>query len=114
MSVSSSCLLCVYLYFLFCCFLCFFFFCFFFFFFFQAEDGIRDPLVTGVQTCAPVKLPTSHGPRRCCRPSEDVNETRVVFHCCLPSGQNRKINGSHLCYACNVDVQWQAIVKVHG
>src|SRR5438105_6928803 len=25
---------------------------FIFFFFFQAEDGIRDPLVTGVQTCA--------------------------------------------------------------
>src|SRR6266536_496973 len=24
----------------------------FYFFFFQAEDGIRDPLVTGVQTCA--------------------------------------------------------------
>src|SRR5436190_19929235 len=34
----------------------FFFFCalrcFFFFFFFQAEDGIRDHCVTGVQTCA--------------------------------------------------------------
>ena len=29
----------------------FFFFCFFFFFF-QAEDGIRDVAVTGVQTCA--------------------------------------------------------------
>src|SRR5438105_12845903 len=30
-----------------------FFVCFYFlFFFFQAEDGIRDPLVTGVQTCA--------------------------------------------------------------
>ena len=28
-----------------------------FFFFFQAEDGIRDDLVTGVQTCA---LPISH------------------------------------------------------
>src|SRR6266536_6564200 len=28
------------------------------FFFFQAEDGIRDPLVTGVQTCA---LPISSG-----------------------------------------------------
>src|SRR5687767_15181967 len=28
------------------------FLCFFFFFFFQAEDGIRDKLVTGVQTCA--------------------------------------------------------------
>src|SRR2546425_10208300 len=26
--------------------------CFCFFFFFQAEDGIRDKLVTGVQTCA--------------------------------------------------------------
>src|SRR5258708_27743428 len=24
------------------------------FFFFQAEDGIRDDLVTGVQTCAPI------------------------------------------------------------
>src|SRR5687767_806108 len=36
-------------------FLCVFFilnFFFFFFFFFQAEDGIRDKLVTGVQTCA--------------------------------------------------------------
>src|SRR5438067_4046703 len=39
--------------------LCFFFFFFlsfvyflFFFFFFQAEDGIRDRNVTGVQTCA--------------------------------------------------------------
>src|SRR5207247_1739359 len=30
------------------------------FFFFQAEDGIRDPLVTGVQTCA---LPISSGNR---------------------------------------------------
>src|SRR6266849_9141274 len=30
-----------------------------FFFFFQAEDGIRDPLVTGVQTCA---LPIWGGP----------------------------------------------------
>src|SRR2546425_12739258 len=27
-------------------------YCFVFFFFFQAEDGIRDKLVTGVQTCA--------------------------------------------------------------
>src|SRR5205085_1643940 len=35
--------------------LCFFFYVlcfFFFFFFFQAEDGIRDLTVTGVQTCA--------------------------------------------------------------
>src|SRR6266487_6555401 len=32
--------------------------CYMFFFFFQAEDGIRDGRVTGVQTCA---LPISHG-----------------------------------------------------
>ena len=32
-------------------FFCFFLF-FFLFFFFQAEDGIRDHCVTGVQTCA--------------------------------------------------------------
>src|SRR5947207_6194598 len=30
----------------------YFLFYFFFFFFFQAEDGIRDHCVTGVQTCA--------------------------------------------------------------
>src|SRR5205823_11932705 len=31
-------------------------------FFFQAEDGIRDKLVTGVQTCAlPISLATSSG-----------------------------------------------------
>src|SRR5207247_7496961 len=32
------------------------------FFFFQAEDGIRDPLVTGVQTCAlPISSRSSTG-----------------------------------------------------
>src|SRR5215203_1068146 len=34
------------------CFIILLLFCFFFFFFFQAEDGIRDIGVTGVQTCA--------------------------------------------------------------
>src|SRR5688500_20329190 len=33
------------------------------YFFFQAEDGIRDYKVTGVQTCA---LPIYHPSRRCC------------------------------------------------
>src|SRR5574340_1473472 len=37
----------------------------FFFFFFQAEDGIRDLLVTGVQTCA---LPISRGCSRAAAP----------------------------------------------
>src|SRR5689334_23946973 len=40
---------------------------FFFFFFFQAEDGIRDGTVTGVQTCALPIWP--RGPRRRGRPS---------------------------------------------
>src|SRR5205085_6257481 len=35
--------------------------CFLVFFFFQAEDGIRDLTVTGVQTCA---LPIFAGPYR--------------------------------------------------
>src|SRR5438034_9777013 len=36
---------------------------FFFFFFFQAEDGIRDHCVTGVQTCALPILPRAPGIR---------------------------------------------------
>src|SRR5438874_7141863 len=45
---------------------CMYFIFFFFFFFFQAEDGIRDLYVTGVQTCA---LPISAGTRgRMARP----------------------------------------------
>src|SRR5205085_3915094 len=39
---------------------------FFFFFFFQAEDGIRDLTVTGVQTCA---LPI------CCRRTPSLRES---------------------------------------
>src|SRR5690349_5056076 len=36
----------------------------FFFFFFQAEDGIRDLYVTGVQTCAlPIWLPVTGHPQ---------------------------------------------------
>src|SRR5207253_7461726 len=36
---------------------------FFFFFFFQAEDGIRDGHVTGVQTCA-LPISDAHRPER--------------------------------------------------
>src|SRR5438105_8687325 len=43
---------------------------FYSFFFFQAEDGIRDPLVTGVQTCA---LPISGG-------ESEVLEEEVALH----------------------------------
>src|SRR6266849_9378101 len=33
------------------------------FFFFQAEDGIRDPLVTGVQTCLFRSYATKYDPK---------------------------------------------------
>src|SRR5438093_11775274 len=61
----------------------------FFFFFFQAEDGIRDWSVTGVQTCAlPISRPVRtrlalwdvegrarpHGPR--CRTAQRVLEAQ--------------------------------------
>src|SRR2546426_5378606 len=48
----------------------------FFFFFFQAEDGIRDYKVTGVQTCA---LPISwrlRGPARAAGPAHPVDRRR--------------------------------------
>src|SRR5947208_11998571 len=48
------------------CSFCLYYF-FFFFFFFQAEDGIRDDLVTGVQTCA---LPISK--------TADLSERKAV------------------------------------
>src|SRR5438309_8770794 len=51
----SVCIFSYFFFFFFCLFLFFVFF--FFFFFFQAEDGIRDGTVTGVQTCAlPISL----------------------------------------------------------
>src|SRR5438552_5040299 len=58
------------MYIFFCFFFCFLvLYFFFFFFFFQAEDGIRDDLVTGVQTCA---LPIS-SESRCIFPSKVCN-----------------------------------------
>src|SRR6266542_2120005 len=50
-----------------------------FFFFFQAEDGIRDATVTGVQTCA---LPICRGPR-----SADARRLRH-----LRSGGERRLD----------------------
>src|SRR5215207_3487031 len=44
------------------------------FFFFQAEDGIRDPLVTGVQTCA---LPIC-----------DIGVTAIL--CCTRGGRSAR------------------------
>src|SRR5260370_40125344 len=53
------------------------------FFFFQAEDGIRDSSVTGVQTCA---LPIYHfSPQReDFLRGRDLRETRVRTEPCIP------------------------------
>src|SRR5215207_11429945 len=48
-----------------------------FFFFFQAEDGIRDPLVTGVQTCA---LPISRQPASSPRPPTTSTTRSTTGH----------------------------------
>src|SRR5687768_17980004 len=60
--------------------LLFFLFCYFFFF--QAEDGIRDVAVTGVQTCA---LPIWPSVRSSSRPGRTT--TRAL--CYPPRGRSR-------------------------
>src|SRR2546427_6830200 len=53
----------------------------FFFFFFQAEDGIRDLTVTGVQTCAlPICDPEHPGLVRIYR-SDDPHSYENTWHC---------------------------------
>src|SRR5207248_6015330 len=66
---------------------------FFFFFFFQAEDGIRDRTVTGVQTCAlPILKQTQakttlseHFQSSCCR----AVRLRPSLSVILTTGQRR-------------------------
>src|SRR2546425_7874464 len=48
-----------------------------FFFFFQAEDGIRDKLVTGVQTCA---LPIYAGVCNHCRRAAGLVRDRLPLY----------------------------------
>src|SRR2546421_2574735 len=58
------------------------------FFFFQAEDGIRDLIVTGVQTCAlPISVPRQRRNRRCsaanrCRARRTVIARRIAAKPC--------------------------------
>src|SRR5258708_27362580 len=55
---------------------------FFFFFFFQAEDGIRDDLVTGVQTCA---LPIWDVRRSMSREQRQSRFSSPVVHKFIPT-----------------------------
>src|SRR2546421_2047743 len=56
---------------------------FLFFFFFQAEDGIRDLIVTGVQTCA---LPISYSsvPRRRAGSAWAASTIPSTYRCAPP------------------------------
>src|SRR5439155_6011811 len=52
---------------------------YFFFFFFQAEDGIRDGHVTGVQTCAlPISIDCAH-PRNEWHSPHDASAVMTSF-----------------------------------
>src|SRR5204862_5793349 len=59
---------------------------FFFFFFFQAEDGIRDLYVTGVQTCA---LPISDAPTSCVRRRRQAGSIASISPRASRSGPRR-------------------------
>src|SRR5215469_17213517 len=60
-----------------------------FFFFFQAEDGIRDLYVTGVQTCA---LPIYRGPVRLPLPADQ--STPIIFDRQLVAGHGSTVPGA--------------------
>src|SRR5258708_39791572 len=52
-------------------------------FFFQAEDGIRDDLVTGVQTCAlPISLADAY--ELYAFLARHISETRIAIESCIP------------------------------
>src|SRR5436190_6000216 len=59
---------------------------FFFFFFFQAEDGIRDHCVTGVQTCA---LPILRGDLAVAR--EGLADDVDIIEAPIADGQNGRV-----------------------
>src|SRR5207244_4879015 len=63
-------------------------FCVIFFFFFQAESGIRDDLVTGVQTCA---LPIYDDRRGAAEPAFDPSRAARRGHV---SGQDDHADGT--------------------
>src|SRR2546429_4666156 len=76
-----------------------------FFFFFQAEDGIRDVAVTGVQTCA---LPISvGGVCSCCPPCSPPTKVRPGVNHALPETKVTEVtNGNPVCHFCPNPLKW--------
>src|SRR2546429_828435 len=63
-------------------------------FFFQAEDGIRDVAVTGVQTCAlPILLTTSFKRAYCWRKLQPIQRSRAAHF----SAEAEKLNSATHC-----------------
>src|SRR5438046_8922755 len=63
---------------------------FFFFFFFQAEDGIRDWSVTGVQTCAlPISCDRERSDRRATARARPAPASGARRRECPPCGSSR-------------------------
>src|SRR5690348_17746598 len=60
----------------------------FFFFFFQAEDGIRDGRVTGVQTCALPILPGGTLIQRCPRSAVTGTASSAASGCAAGSSRS--------------------------
>src|SRR5438105_14998368 len=59
-------------------------------FFFQAEDGIRDPLVTGVQTCALPILSREYAPWPCTSKTISLNPWPAVSFWSSTSTRQRR------------------------
>src|SRR5476651_2791383 len=72
-----------------------------FFFFFQAEDGIRDIGVTGVQTCA---LPISSRSPALVRPHAPNGSTSAPLRTSPPRSEERRVGKS-------VDLGGRRIIK---
>src|SRR6266404_7333877 len=75
----------------------------FFFFFFQAEDGIRDKLVTGVKTCA---LPISGEVTRA------FNTTKMVDRIAAKYG--RRLNEHGIGFKYVVDLMLEKEILIGG
>src|SRR2546421_375047 len=87
----------------FVCFVCMLYSRIFFFFFFQAEDGIRDLIVTGVQTCAlPISPIAEVRDRR--RPQEIADNVSTLI-----AGDHRGLLSGIGAGACRGDVVEQEI-----
>src|SRR5437879_9160757 len=77
---------------------------FYFFFFFQAEDGIRDTSVTGVQTCAlPISGDSGHAAQeyRACLELDPRNsgchQAQGSLLLAVGDRKSTRLNSSHRC-----------------